>query len=336
MQNDANFPTLLERFFTQRLMAQRQASPHTIASYRDTFRLLLEFAQKRLHKAPSQMALTDLDTSLICAFLDGLEECRGNSARSRNLRLTAVRSFFRFAAFEEPASAALIQRTLAIPSKRHEKKLVGFLTRPEIDALLASPEISLWEGRRDHAFLLVAVQTGLRLSEMINLRRSDVVLGGGGHVRCVGKGRKERCTPLTKQARTVLRAWFKEPSRGTNRGHEIVFPNARGGTLSPDGAQYLLAKHIAVAQQRCPSLKAKRVTPHVLRHTAAMELLQAGVDRSVIALWLGHESVATTQIYFDANLALKEKALAKTTSAKTQPGARYRPGDKLLAFLKSL
>lgn len=334
MQSDPNFPRLLERFFTQRLMAQRQASPHTIASYGNTFRLLLEFTQKQLHKAPSKVALADLNPPLIGAFLDALEKSRGNSARSRNLRLTAIRSFFRYAAFEEPAQSALIQRVLAIPSKRYEKKLVGFLTRPEIDALLAAPDRKLWAGRRDHAFLLVAVQTGLRLSEMINLRRTDVVLGTGAHVRCIGKGRKERCTPLTKEARTVLRTWFKDPSRSAN--DEIIFPNARGGRLSPDGVQYLLAKHIAVAQQTCPSLKTKRVTPHVLRHSAAMELLQAGVDRSVIALWLGHESVETTQIYLDANLALKEQALAKTTPGKTKAAARYRPGDKLLAFLKGL
>src|SRR5205823_11232171 len=322
MPNNSNFPGLLERFFTQRLMAQRQASPHTIASYRDTFRLLLEFVQKQSHKAPSKMALTDLDPPLIGAFLDQLEKQRGNSARSRNLRLTAIRSFFHYAAFEEPAQSALIQRVLAMPGKRYEKKLVGFLTRPEIDALLEAPDPKVWGGRRDYAFLLVAVQTGLRLSEMINLRRGDVVLGSGAHLRCVGKGRKERCTPLTKEARTVLRSWFKEPSRSINP--EIVFPNARGGKLSPDGVQYLLSKHVAVAQQTCPSLSAKRVSPHVLRHAAAMELLQAGVDRSVIALWLGHESIETTQMYLDANLALKERALAKTTPAKTKTAVRYK------------
>lgn len=334
MQNNPNFPILLERFFTQRLMAQRQVSPHTIASYRDTFRLLLEFAQKGLQKVPSKMALADLDPALIGAFLDELEKRRGNTARSRNLRLTAIRSFFHYAAFEEPTQSALIQRVLAMPSKRYEKKLIGFLTRPEIDALLAAPDRKRWAGRRDHAFLLVAVQTGLRLSEIINLRRTDVVLGSGAHVRCVGKGRKERCTPLTKEARTVLRAWFKEPSRNLNP--EIVFPNVRGGKLSPDGVQYLLAKHLSVAKQTCLSLNTKRVSPHVLRHTAAMELLEAGVDLSVIALWLGHESVETTQMYLDANLALKERALAKTTPVKTKMAVRYRPSDKLLVFLKGL
>jgi integrase/recombinase XerD len=221
-----------------------------------------------------------------------------------------------------------------MPAKRYEKKLIGFLTRPEIEALLASPDTSTWAGRRDYAFLLVAVQTGLRLSEMTNLCTPDVVSGTGAHVRCMGKGRKERCTPLTKQAVDTLKRWLREPRCRTG---DILFPNARGVRLSADGVQFLLAKHVAVARQKCPSLRNKRVTPHVLRHTAAMELLQGGVDRSVIALWLGHESIETTQIYLDADLALKEKALAKTTPmAKGKVTGRYRPGDKLLAFLKSL
>ena len=333
MNPEVSFSVLLERFFTQRLMAQRRVSPHTIRSYRDTFRLLLQFAAKRLHKRPSALALTDLDPGLIGAFLDASERERGNCARSRNLRLTAIRSFFRYAAFEDPAHAGLIQRVLAMPSKRYEKKLVGFLSRPEIEALLATPDRTTWAGRRDHALLLVAVQTGLRLSELIGLRRGDVALGSGAHVHCLGKGRKERCTPLTQQAVKVLKRWLQEPKRG-NGG--IVFPNARGNPLSADGVQYLLAKHVAVAGERCPSLKEKRVTPHVLRHAAAMELLQAGVDRSVIALWLGHESVETTQMYLDANLALKEQALAKTTPANAKATGRYRPDDKLLAFLKNL
>ncbi|MBV8397984.1 MAG: site-specific integrase [Acetobacteraceae bacterium] len=333
MKQELSFSALLERFFTQRLMAQRRASPHTIRSYRDTFRLLLQFAAKRLHKRPSALTLSDLEPGLIGSFLDQLENARGNSARSRNLRLTAIRSFFRYAAFEDPAHAGLIQRVLAMPSKRFEKKLVGFLTRPEIEALLAAPDRTTWAGRRDHAFLLVAVQTGLRLSEMISLRRADVALGSGAHVHCLGKGRKERCTPLTQHAVKVLQRWLQEPKRGDG---EIVFPNARGHPLSADGVQYLLAKHVAVAGERCPSLKAKRVTPHVLRHSAAMELLQAGVVRSVIALWLGHESVETTQMYLDANLALKEQALAKTTPANAKATGRYRPDDKLLAFLKGL
>ena len=208
MKNENGFPRLLERFFTQRLIAQRRVSSHTIASYRDTFRLLLQFVEKRLHKPPSRLALTDLDPSLIGAFLDELEKDRGNGARSRNLRLTAIRSFYRFAAYEEPTQSGLIQRILAMPAKRYEKKLIGFLTRPEIEALLASPDLSTWGGRRDRAFLLVAVQTGLRLSEMTSLRTPDVVLGTGAHVRCVGKGRKERCTPLTKQTVDTLKLWY--------------------------------------------------------------------------------------------------------------------------------
>lgn len=332
MKSGSSFPVLLESFFTQRLMSQKQVSPHTIASYRDTFRLLLAFTQNRLHKQPSYLELQDLDAPLITSFLEGLEKNRGNVARSRNLRLTAIRSFFRYASYQEPAESALIQRVLAIPNKRQTRRLVQFLTRAEIDALLAAPDQSNWAGRRDHAFLMVAVQTGLRLSEMTSLRRQDVELGTGAHVRCLGKGRKERCTPLAKHTLRVLKAWLREPPRN---GSDTVFPNARGGRLSADGVQYLLAKHLVVARQKCPSLRQKRVSPHVLRHAAAMELLQAGVDRSVIALWLGHESVETTQIYLDADLALKEKALAKATPINGKAG-RYKPSDRLLGFLKSL
>ena len=277
----SSFPSLLERFFTQRLMAQRQVSPHTIASYRDTFRLLLRFTEKQLHKPPSRLSLSDLQPTLIGAFLDELEQARGNSPRSRNLRLTAIRSFLRYAAYEEPTQSGLIQRVLAMPSKRQARKQVAFLTRPEIEALLAAPNQTTWAGRRDYAFLAVGLQTGLRLSEMTGLQRTDLTLEAGAHVYCLGKGRKERRTPLTKQVVAILKSWLQEPSRGAG---QILFPNARGGRLSADGVQYLLAKQVAVASQRCPSLSLKNVTPHVLRHTAAMELLQAGVDRSVIAL----------------------------------------------------
>jgi integrase/recombinase XerD len=336
MKNENGFPRLLERFFTQRLIAQRQVSTHTIASYRDTFRLLLQFVEKQSGQPPSRHALTDLDPPLIGAFLDGLEKDRGNGARSRNLRLTAIRSFYRYAAYEEPAQSGLIQRVLAMPAKRYEKKLVGFLIRPEIEAILDAPDLDTWTGRRDRTFLLVAVQTGLRLSEMTSLCREDVVLGTGAHVRCMGKGRKERCTPLTKQAVDTVKTWLQEAPRDAG-SNPIVFPSTRGTRFSADGVQFLLARHVATAQQQCPSLKTKRVTPHVLRHTAAMELLQAGVDRSVIALWLGHESIETTQMYLDADLALKEKALSKTTPLPdAKSNQRYRPDDQLLAFLKSL
>ena len=321
MRDPASLPALLQSFFTVRLMAQRKASAHTIASYRDTFRLLLQFAHKRLRKPAFRLNLEDLDAALISAFLDHLEGERGNGSRSRNLRLTAIRSFFRYASLESPAHSAIIQRVLAIPNQRHPRALVGFLTRPEIEALLAAPDRSRWLGRRDHAFLLTAVQTGLRLSEMTALRHEDVSLGTGAHVRCRGKGRKERCTPLTKPTVAVLKAWIQEEGRADSK---ILFPSTRGGRLSADGVQHLLARHVAKARKTCPSLRKKRVSPHVLRHAAAMELLQAGVDRAVIALWLGHESVETTQIYLDADLALKEQALAKTSPVQSAP-QRYKP-----------
>jgi site-specific recombinase XerD len=321
----------LERFFTQRLMQQRQASPHTISSYRDTFRQLLKFIQQRLRKPPSCLAFEEIDAPLIVAFLDHLEK-HGLSIRSRNLRLTAIHSFFRYAALETPAHSAQIQRVLAIPSKRFTRALVNFLTRPEVDALLAAPDPLTWFGRRDHAFLLVAIQTGLRLSEMTGLKREDVIHGTGAHIRVIGKGRKERCTPLAKPTAAVLKAWLREPQRGDA---QLLFPNARGERLSVHGVQYLLGKHCATASKVCPSLKQKRVTVHVLRHTMAMDLLQAGVDRAVIALWLGHESVETTQIYLEATLAIKEQALAKTIPPHGRP-RRYRPGDQLLGFLNSL
>ncbi len=323
---------LLERFFTQRLMQQRQASPHTISSYRDTFRMLLKFTQQRLHTSPARLTFEAIDAPLIVTFLDHLEKHRGLSARSRNLRLTAIHSFFRYAAFEAPAHAAQIQRVLAIPSKRFTRTQVHFLTRSEVEALLAAPDLRTWFGRRDHAFLLVAVQTGFRLSEMTGLTRDAVALGTGAHVHVIGKGRKERCVPLAKPTVAVLKTWLCEPPRGEG---QILFPNARGTRLSPDGVHYLLIRHVKTAAKVCPSLKGKRVTVHVLRHTMALDLLQGGVDRSVIALWLGHESVETTQIYLEATLAMKEKALEK---AKPLNGKfrRFRAGDQLLAFLKNL
>jgi site-specific recombinase XerD len=323
---------LLERFFTQRLMQQRQASPHTISSYRDTFRLLLTFAQQRLHTPPARLTFEAIDAPLVVAFLDHLEKQRRVSVRSRNLRLTAIHSFFRYVAFEAPAHAAQIQRALAIPSKRFTRTLVRFLTRPEVEALLAAPDQRTWFGRRDHAFLLTAVQTGLRLSELTGLTRDDVTLGIGAHVRVIGKGRKERCTPLAKPTVAVLKRWLREPPRGDG---QVLFPNARGTRLSPDGVHYLLVKQCTAAAKACPSLKDKHVTVHVLRHTMALDLLQAGVDRSVIALWLGHESVETTQIYLEATLAMKEQALARTQALNGKTG-RYRPGDQLLGFLNSL
>jgi site-specific recombinase XerD len=332
MTTKTSLAPLLERFFTQRLMQQRQASPHTIRAYRDTFRQFLKFVQQRLHKPPSRLNFEEIDAPLVVAFLDGLEEDHGLSVRSRNLRLTAIHSFFRYAAFDTPAHSAQIQRVLAIPSKRFTRSVVPFLTRPEVDALLAAPDQSTWSGRRDHAFLLVAVQTGLRLSEMTGLTRQDLVLAAGAHVHVIGKGRKERCVPLAKPTVAVLKSWLREAQRG---GGDVLFPSAKGERLSVHGVQYLLNKHRVAASSVCPLLKHKRVTVHRLRHTMAMDLLQAGVDRSVIALWLGHESVETTQVYLEATLAMKEQALAKTTPPNGK-AARYRPGDQLLGFLNSL
>jgi integrase/recombinase XerD len=328
----ADLGTLVEAFFCKRLISQRRASPHTIASYRDTFRLLLAFAQKRLSRPPSQLELKDISPSLVSDFLDHLEATRSNKARTRNLRPTAVRSFFQFAALEAPDHGGVIQRVLAIPNKRCQRPLIGFLTRPEIEALLAAVDCRTWIGRRDYAFLLVTMQTGLRLSEITAVRREDVILGLGASIHCVGKGRKERGTPLTKVARRVLQAWMKEPWPIES---PFLFPSLSGGRLSADAVQDLVNKHVAAARLECPSLMKKRVTPHVLRHTAAMELLQAGVDRSMIALWLGHESVETTQIYLNANLALKEEILAKTNLVNGKPG-RYRPTDRVLSFLSNL
>jgi integrase/recombinase XerD len=332
MNTAATLPAILQRFFTERLMTQRQVSPHTMASYRDTFRLLLPFAQRQRHKRPSDLDLADLDADLISAFLTNLEEQRHCGTRTRNARLTAIRSFFRFAAFQEPALSAHIQRVLAIPYKRQTRPMVNFLSHTEIEALLAAPDRSTWTGRRDQVLLVLAVQTGLRLSELTSLTRAAITLGPGAHVRCHGKGRKERCTPLTKLTVTALKTWLKEPAP---RDTQVLFPNRYGGCLSADSVQHLVRKYTLIAARHCHSLQGKRVSPHVLRHSTAMELLAADVDSSIIALWLGHESVNTTQTYLHAHLALKEAALARTTSYRIN-SSRFRPEDRLLQFLSAL
>src|SRR5438445_7236206 len=328
----ASLPSLLQSFFTDRLLRQRQASPHTIAGYRDCFRLLLQFAKERLGKMPSQLRIEDLDAPFIGFFLDHLESTRKNSARTRNVRLGAIHSFFRYVTLEEPAHALHCQRILAVPNKRHEQRPIDFLNREEIDALLAVPNRSTWMGHRDRTLLLVAVQTGLRVSELIGLNCQAVVLGTGAYVRCLGKGRKQRCTPLRPETAKMLEAWLRERH---GLPEDPVFPSIRGGRLSRDAIECLITKYTHLAAPTCHSLKQKRVSPHVLRHAAAMDLLQHGVDRSVIALWLGHESVETTQMYLHADLRLKERALERTTPLGLRPG-RYRPDDKLLAFLEAL
>jgi len=322
---------VLQAFFTDRLGALR-ASTHTVAAYRDTYRLLLVFAQQRLGTPPSRLDLADLDATMIHAFLDHLENDRGNKVGTRNLRLTAIASLFRYAALRCPEHASLIQQVLAIPNKRPDIPLVTFLTRDETDALLAAPDRNTLLGRRDHLLLTVAIQTGLRVSELTGLTSGDVVLGVGAHLRCDGKGRKERCTPLTRPTATLLAGWLSDRRL---QPAEPVFSGRSRTSMSTDAVQRLLNKHVAAAVDRCPSLARKKISPHTLRHTCAMNLLQAGVDTSSIALWLGHASTRATDTYLHADLALKQRALART-SPTVAAGRRYRPTDQLLAFLEGL
>jgi integrase/recombinase XerD len=324
-------PTLIQRFFTDRLCVQMEASRHTVAGYRDTFRLLLGYAGARYGKPPVKLTVEDIDADLVADFLVHTETARGNSARSRNTRLAAIRSFYRYVAMSDPTWLLHCQRILAMPNKRYVKRTVTFLTADEIAALLAAPDRTTWAGRRDHALLLLAVQTGLRASELVGLRRGDVVLGTGAHIRCMGKGRKERATPLRRETAKLLAAWIgndKDESRP-------LFPSMRGERLSRDALEHLVRKHCLTASRACPSIGAKRVTPHTLRHSTAMDLLQHGVDPAVIALWLGHENVETTQIYIHADMRMKERALARVATPAT-PSSRFRPDDQLLAFLEGL
>ncbi len=324
-------PTL-EAFFTERLITQRWASPHTVASYRDTFRLLLGFAGHRVGKTPSALGIEDLKAELIGAFLQHLELERHNSVRTRNNRLAAIHSLFGYAVLRHPEHAELIHRVLAIPTKRTARPLVAFLTNEEIDALLNAPDRRTWTGRRDHALLVVAIGTGLRVSELTSLTRGNIELGSAAHVRCHGKGRKERITPLSAQSCRVLRVWLAE-----HHGDETepLFPSRRNAHLSRDAVGVLVTKHTRRAAESCRSLATKKITPHVLRHTCAMRLLAAGIDNSVIALWLGHESVETTQMYLHADLAIKQRALERTAPTGTKPG-RYQVPDSLIAFLEAL
>ena len=324
-------PTL-QAFFIDRLLNQRNASPRTIAAYRDTFRLLLRFAQQHTGKQPSQLDFDDLDAPLIGAFLDHLEHERGNGPRTRNARLAAIHSLYRYSALRHPEHAQTIARVIEIPTKRHQQALISYLDTDEIKALLAAPDRTSWLGRRDHALLLVAIQTGLRVSELVGLRVSDVHLGTGPHVRVMGKGRKERCATLTAETVAVVREWLRERQ---GEPTDPLFPSRRGGPLSPDTTAELVAKHSATAAHQCPSLHTKPVTPHVLRHTNAMLLRAENVDILTIALWLGHESTKSTEIYLHADNKLKQQAIDRTAPIGTPPG-RFRPDDALLAFLERL
>lgn len=327
----AALPALIQRFFTDRLCIQLEASRHTVAGYRDTFRLLLRYASAELGTPPVKLTVEDIDADLVANFLVHTETARGNSARSRNTRLAAIRSFFRFVAMTDPTWLLHCQRVLAMPNKRYVKRTVTFLDADEMAALLAAPDRSTWAGRRDHALLLLAVQTGLRASELVGLNRGDVVFGTGAHIRCLGKGRKERATPLRRDTAKLLATWI-----GTDKDEgRPLFPSIRGERLSRDALEHLVRKHCLTAARTCPSIGAKRVTPHTLRHSNAMDLLHHGVDPAVIALWLGHENVETTQIYIHADMRMKEKALARVAAPPT-PSGRFRPDDQLLAFLEGL
>ena len=326
----AVLPALIQRFFTDRLCVQMEASRHTVAGYRDTFRLLLRYASARHGKPPVKLTIEDIDADLVADFLVHTETARGNSARSRNTRLAAIRSFFRFVAMTDPTWLLHCQRVLAMPNKRYVKRTVTFLDAEEMTALLAAPDRSTWAGRRDHALLLLAVQTGLRASELVGLRCGDMVLGTGAHIRCMGKGRKERATPLRRETAKLLAGWI-----GDGEKSRPLFPSLRGEPLSRDALEHLVRKHCLTASRACPSIGAKRITPHTLRHSTAMDLLHHGVDPAVIALWLGHENVETTQIYIHADMRLKEKALARVAAPDT-PSSRFRPDDQLLAFLEGL
>ena len=324
--------SILQSFFTDRLHRQRQASSQTIAAYRDAIRLLVVYAADQTAKAPSALDIADLDAPMIGAFLNHLEADRNNSVRTRNARLAAVHSLFRHAALHRPDDAEVIQRVLAIPPKRFDCTLVTYLTEKETTALLAAPNRDTWTGRRDHALLMLACQTGLRATELLHLTVSDVHLGTGAHVSCLGKGRKQRITPLTTATVATLRAWLSERA---GLPSQPLFPTRRGDPLSRDGLQRRLTIYGSTAAHTCLTLRGKQISPHVLRHSAAMRLLAAGVDTTVIALWLGHEHVATTQIYVHADLALKERALARTAPQHAAPG-RYQPSDRVLAFLDGL
>ena len=325
-------PTV-QAFFSDRLIRQRHASPHTVAAYRDAFRLLFSYVADVTGKSPSGLDWADIDAVSIGAFLHHLETVRGNSVRTRNARLSAIHSFFQFAALRHPEQADLIQRVLAIPDKRFDTTVVCYLNVAEVGALLASPDRTTWVGQRDHALMLLAVQTGLRVSELAALRGEDVELGSGAHVRCWGKGRKERCTPLTKETVEVLRLWMR---RREHRPEDPLFPGRSSDRqLTRSAVWRLITKHASAASESCPSLAHKNLTPHTLRHTCAMTLLQSGVDVATIALWLGHSSLQSTNIYVHADMALKERALARTTPVGARAG-RYKPTDKLLAFLEGL
>ncbi len=332
MTGPVTFPALLQDFFQRRLVAERGASAHTIASYRDAFELLLCYAEEQTGRTPSALGLGDLDAPLILGFLDHLETERGNTERTRNLRLTAIRSFMRYVSLRDPASLPVAQRVLAISAKRFDRPVLNFLSREEVQALLDAPDRGTWSGHRDAVLFAVLYNTGARVSEATGLRIADVLLDRAAALHLHGKGRKERVVPLWKPTAAQLRAWLERIDRSPSAP---VFPNRAGNRLSRSGVEQRLQAAIRKASQRCPSLAARPISPHTLRHTTAMHLLQSGLDVTVIALWLGHEDPGTTHHYVEADLAMKEAALQRLDPPAGRP-ARFKAGDRLLAFLESL
>ena len=326
------FPALLQDFFQQRLVAQRGASAQTIASYRDAFELFLRYAEQRTGRAPSALTLEDLDAPIVLPFLDHLETARGNAPRTRNLRLTALRSFLRYASVRDPTALPVAQRVLAIPTKRFDRPILGFLSRAEVQCLLDAPDRTTWSGQRDAVLFAVLYNTGARVSELTGLRRADVLLDRAAALHLHGKGRKERVVPLWKSTAAQLRQWLPRlhPSPST-----AVFPNRAGAGMSRSGVEHRLRVAVTTASKCCPSLVGRRISPHTLRHTTAMHLLQSGVDITVIALWLGHENPATTHLYVEADLAMKEAALHRLKDPAPGP-LRFRARDRLLTFLEAL
>lgn len=327
------FPMLVQRFFAEHLRQHRAVSPHTVAAYRDAFRLLLRFAQTRTGKAPTELALADLDAALILAFLDHLERERKCSVRSRNARLSAVRSFLKYAAHEDLTALATIERCLAVPQKRHDKAVLGFLTRPEMEAIIAAPNQQTWAGRRDQALFALLYNTGARVSEAIDLKVGDVVLDVSPVAHLHGKGRKRRSVPLWKSTAATLRRWLRHLPDACPRAY--LFPSSSGGRLSRSSVAQRLALAVGGASRTVPELSGRAISPHIIRHTTAMHLLQSGVDITVIALWLGHEDPSTTHIYLEADLAMKEEALSRLEPLAVAP-TRYRPADQLMSFLHAL
>jgi integrase/recombinase XerD len=323
---------LVQAFFTHHLVCQRRASPHTVASYRDTFKLLIRHRSETTGRKPSDLTVEDLQAPAILEFLDNIERNRGNSIQTRNARLAAIRSFFRLVALRDPARIDLAAQVLAIPVKRADRRLIGYLTRPEMDAILATPSTQTWIGRRDYALLLTLYNTGARISEILALRQHHLAFGATSLLHLKGKGRKERSVPLWPTTSRTLRAWVTDCG---DRGDSILFPSVRGGPLSTDGANYILQKAVRRAWPTAPTLKAKKISPHVLRHTTAMHLFQSGVEIAVIALWLGHESLDTTHMYIQADLKTKEQALGKLHPVEGG-FPRFKPDDALLAFLSAL